>query len=243
MRLAARVFGMLGDLLWPRGCGACGDMLCAEEEVLCAPCAASLGPIGAACRRCAAPLTAPGACGDCARLGPLFRRVSAAYRYEGALVTALHRLKWEGRDDLARPLAHLLVAEFRRCAERCDVIVPVPLHPARLLARGYNQAALLARAVRALAAVGRRSPPVATQVLFRQRAAPTPDRRGPAERFRHAHGAFRVPGRSRARLWGRRVLLVDDVVTTGATAQDATRALLLGGAAQVEVLTLCRAAS
>ncbi len=235
----------LADLLWPRCCASCDEVLAGQDEEaspFCPVCAVSLTAIDrddpSFCARCAAPLQ-HGRCGDCARSRPVFDRLTASHLYGGALVPALQRLKWQGRDDLAGPLSRLLCSALRAVAGRVDLLVPVPLHDGRLRERGYNQAGLLCRG--ACRAAGLRLP-IADGVLRRHRPAPPSLREGPLQRLLRVAGAFHVPKGAQRRLRGRAVLLVDDVATTLATAQAAAAALLAGGAASVEVLTLCRAA-
>jgi len=120
--------------------------------------------------------------------------------------------------------------------------VPVPLHPRRLRARGFSQAqALAAAARRAAPSPAGALPPVDATVLARVRATDEQAGLSRAARARNVHGAFAVSSRAAGRVAGRRVLLVDDVVTTGATAAACARALLGAGAARVEVLALARA--
>jgi len=145
---------------------------------------------------------------------------------------AIRRFKWHGLPELARPLGRLLVAHLAQGLP--DRVVPVPLHPRRLRAREFNQAALLA-----LFARGARGPPVDVQLLERIRdTLPQSQLPGPA-RQANVRGAFRVSQRGDAR--GLRILLVDDVLTTGATAEACARALLEAGAREVAILTLARA--
>jgi ComF family protein len=123
----------------------------------------------------------------------------------------------------------------RLVAERTlDAIVPVPLHPLRLCRRGFNQALSLARAARTGP-----SPPLLAGALRRRRHTPSQaELLGPRERIANVRGAFVVPRRSERAVAGRRILLVDDVLTTGATAEACARALLDAGAERIDVLTL-----
>src|SRR5581483_5379618 len=133
--------------------------------------------------------------------------------------------------ELATPLGRLLRGS---CAPAGDVVVPVPLHPRRLRAREFNQAALLAYAARASS----RAPPVDVQALDRVRDTPPQTELGVIDRRANVRGAFRA---HEDRVRGKSITLVDDVMTTGATAEACTRALLDAGAREVAVLTLARA--
>lgn len=227
------------ELLFPRACCACDGP--SDGAPFCAGCAAALTPLdpARACPRCAGPLDEALRCADCRRLGPLFSCAHAAFEYGapgGPLAAALLRLKWQERDDLAGPLGALLGPLLAARAAEVDLLVPVPLHRARLRERGYNQAGLLAAAARRAAGV---SLPMRHGLLERRGdAAPARDL-GWRQRQQRAAAAFTASGRLR----GERVLLLDDVMTTGATAQGCAAALLAAGAGSVEVLTLCRAAS
>src|SRR2546429_2047183 len=160
---------------------------------------------------------------------PSYPRPPAGSLPGGARAEAIHRLKYEGREELARPLGTL----FAGCEPpRADVVAPIPLHATRLRERGYDQAALLAREA------GRRFGLPVRSLLVRVR--PTRQQVGldRARREENVRAAFR----SLRAAAGLRVCLVDDVLTTGATAAEAGRALLRAGAIRIEVRTLARAA-
>lgn len=144
----------------------------------------------------------------------------------------VHRLKYEDRHDLARPMARMMAAAGRDLIAEADCIVPVPLHRWRLWRRRFNQAALLARPIAEGAGL-----PFLPQPLARRRATQTQVGLSRAARAENLAGAFHVPPGEAHRIAGRRVLLVDDVRTTGATGNAAARALLRGGAASVDLLT------
>jgi ComF family protein len=175
------------------------------------------------------PALRPRRCARCRKHPPPYARAQAAFLHGGALSEAIHRLKYEGREELARPLGAL----FAACEPpRADVVAPIPLHAARLRERGYDQAALLAREA------GRRFGLPVRPLLVRVR--PTPQQVGldRIRRDQNVRAAFRaLPGAT-----GVRVCLIDDVLTTGATAAEAARALAAAGAIRVEVRTLARAA-
>jgi ComF family protein len=219
-------------LLFPDRCAAC-DSLC--EGPFCAACADTLIAVPAGCPLCGEPgdealllALRPRRCARCRASPPSFARAEAPYLLGGALADAVHRFKYEGREELARGLATL----FAGCEPpRADVVAPIPLHPRRLRRRGYDQAALLARQVS-------RQWGLPTRALLRRTRA-TPQQVGSDRRRReeNVRGAFRaLPAAA-----GRRICLIDDVLTTGATAAEAAGTLLGAGAIRVEVRALARA--
>jgi ComF family protein len=160
--------------------------------------------------------------------------VLARTEYTLPVAPAVRRFKYGGRSDFARPLARLLAPALRGLdVEPVDLVVPVPLHPKRLAERGYNQAALLANFV--ADDLRARYVPLA---LVRQRHTPHQASLPRAQRLANVQGAIRV--RKPSALTGRSVVLVDDVVTTGATAIGCLRALLEAGAEPRAVLTIAR---
>jgi ComF family protein len=165
------------------------------------------------------------------------RRPIAAFVYGGAVARAIARFKYEQRPDLARPLGDLLwrAVEPRATALAGAVVVPVPLHRARLAERGFNQSALLARSV--ARRLGARFLPLA---LARTRDTPKQATLDRQARIANTAGAFRA--RHAACVRGRPVLLVDDVCTTGATLEACSHALLEAEASSVEFAVVARAA-
>ena len=217
----------------PDACVACDEVLPDGVAFLCARCAdLTLDVPSAHCVRCGEPgRFRSSRCSRCSSEPPPFLHAWAPFEHEGALARAIHRFKYEDRSDLSRPLALELAARARRhLGDLPGTLVPVPLHEARFRQRRYDQAALIAQELGRC--WGRR---VAFDWLERSR--PTSRQVGLNEARREANvaGAFRAP-----RLEGA-VILVDDVLTTGATAREATRALLQAGASEVRVLTLARA--
>ncbi len=222
----------LSSLVWPDRCAACDEL---GAGPFCDPCSTSLEPCPSGCPLCGAPgdsaalpALRPRRCLHCRLDPPPFASASAPWLHGGSLAEAIHHLKYQGRSDLAGPLGVLFAGAD---PPRSHVVAPIPLHPDRLRSRGFDQAHLLARE-----AARRFGLPLASLL---DRVRPTQqqihlDRPG---RRRNVSGAF-VARRFAA---GLRVCLIDDVLTTGATAAAAASALLSAGAARVEVRTLARA--
>lgn len=204
------LLGLLGELVSPTRCAAC-DLRVPRRATFCPSCAVTVEPAEAWSRK-----------GGCL----------AAFEYGGAMATAIARLKYEDRPDLASRFAPSLLATARPLRGAVDLVVPVPLHPRRLASRGYNQSALLATPVARDLAV-RLSP----RGLVRLRDTPRQTALDRATRLANVHRAFRARDPS---VSGSRVLLVDDVRTTGATLEDCAAALHEAGARQVLALVLAR---
>jgi ComF family protein len=232
-------FGSIVDLLFPPRCPACETRVARPD--FCPPCRARIPPIAAPfCPLCGVPFAGPGPghlCARCVSRRPRFSLARACAAYEpqtpNPLIEVLQRLKYRRDVSVAKILAAYMTERLPLAIDH-DLIVPVPLHRQRLRWRGFNQSVVLARAVGR--AVRR---PVDPLVLARVRATPPQVGLGLPERRRNVRRAFAV--RRPEALRGRRVLLVDDVMTTGATADDCARSLRHSGARQVDVLVLARA--
>jgi ComF family protein len=184
------------------------------------------------------------ACADCLESPMVFEAARAAGIYAQPLKTLVHQFKYQGRAELARPFGKLLWDAFLRFydPQGFDLIIPVPLHWFRRFRRGFNQADLLVREWWRYAAdagiLWNRSM-VAPHLLSRRRRTPAQTGLGKRQRAANLKNAFIVPRADHVR--GKRVLLVDDVMTTGTTAAECTKALMSAGAGVVKVLTLARA--
>ncbi len=236
MRPAALLTAAL-DLVLPPRCMGCGEIV-PDDGGFCAACWSSLAFITPPlCATCGDPFelpAAPGAlCGACLAEPPRFG-ARAVVAYDGAARDVVLGLKHADRDHLARAMARQLA---RAGGEWLDgaLIVPVPLHRWRLWRRGYNQAALMARA---LAKVSNAE--LLVDGLERHRATPSSQGMNRKDRAANVRGAFRVTERRRAAIKGRAVVLVDDVLTTGATANACARVLLRAGAHSVNLLAWAR---
>lgn len=227
-------------VLLPAACLGCGRLLPAAGNALglCAPCRAALAPAPAdACAVCARPLAAYALpedyrCGACRRRPPGFDRLLALWSYRPPLDAVVQALKFGRLDYLGRHLAVALAEGLGDRLDGFDRVVPVPLHWRRHLARGYNQAERIARPLAALLGIPYLG------ALSRRRATPPQSLLGREQRLANLRRAFRVPRPGRVRAL--RLLLVDDVATTGATLDAAAAALKKAGAAAVTAVVAGR---
>jgi len=224
-------------LLLPRICLLCGDG--AEEPYnLCTGCIRALPRIDSSCRRCALPLPAADSevCARCISAAPPFRRATAAFRYVDPLDTLIQRLKYQRDLSVASTLGRLLAQRIAGEAEADgpECIVPVPLHIRRLRMRGFNQSLEIARILAAGTGI-----PVKHLWVGRARDTPVQSRaQSVRARQLNVRDAF-AASRHLARF--RRVAIVDDVVTTGATAAELARCILARGVESVDLWCVARA--
>lgn len=218
------------DLFFPPHCVGCrrvGAWLCAE----CLDQAPRVEP--PFCIRCGGVVAANGLCARC-RTSPLrIECIRSVVYFEGVFREAMHQFKYRGRTGLAEPLGDLMAAYWMQHSVPIDVVAPVPLHATRLRERGYNQAALLAREMARRVGLA-----VDDQTLTRQRATASQVDLSARQRQQNVRAAFCCSGNGLA---DKRVLLIDDVCTTGATLEACAVALYEGGAHSVQALTLARA--
>ena len=236
-RLAAAVL----DLLLPPSCILCSARVDAPG-LLCGACFGEFTAIGEPCCDCcgvpfelAWHAAEGGLCQRCIDAPPPFEHARAALTYDNVSRRLVLPFKHGDRIEFAAVLARLMAAAGVKLLREADVLVPVPLHRRRLFVRRYNQAALLARALGRVA--GR---PAVVDALERSHATQSLDGKSAAERRDEVAGAFAVRPRRAGLLDGRRVLLIDDVMTSGATAAACAEALLAAGASAVDVLVAVR---
>jgi ComF family protein len=225
-------------LVFPSPCPGCGQAVDRPTRgPLCRPCWTSLPRHRGTLCRCGFPLP-PGLAGPCGRcrrgLGP-FARGASLGPYEGTLRLLVHELKFRARRRVAQRLAEALLGadDVRAALAGAQVLVPVPLHPRRRRERGFNQSALLASAL--ARPLGLR---VVEDALARREDTLPQTGLSAAERRANVARAFVV--RRRPAVAGRIVVLVDDVLTTGATARACARSLVSAGAAEVRLVTVAR---
>ncbi len=231
--------GAFLDALFPPRCAGCATW---SRAVFCESCAPQLNPIAAPfCDRCGEafdPLAccAP-ICARCRAKTPHFRAARAAFQFDGPLREAIHRLKYRQKSALAPRLAPFLARAFQQDAFLSefnpDFLVPVPLHRARLKKRGFNQSSLLAHQLSPLIGVP------TLELLRRTRNTPPQVTLKGKERADNVKGAF-VASQNAGEWQGARVLLIDDVYTTGATLGEAAKTLRRAGAGDICALTLAR---
>ena len=218
----------LADLFYPQWCLSCDGR---ASDVLCRACFDALPRIwGPTCGRCGLPTAfETPVCGECKNVDFGFEGVRAPLRYEGVGKEIVHALKYRGYTRVVEKLAVPLLSGTLRGTAPFDAVVPVPIHRKRLRKRGFNQAALLAHGLAHGINAG------VSDTLQVVRSTRDQVELSAAERRANVAGAFAPKARARGRL-----LLVDDVLTTGATLSACAGALLRAGAAEVHAVTLCR---
>lgn len=252
----------VSDAVYPHRCSVCGDLTteahrmvpsdCPEKALkvcLCGRCTAAINNVEPpVCTVCGRMFTTEDAedhvCGDCINAPKRFHSARAVGLYSDILRTMIHQLKYNGKTALSRPLGDLLLTGFLKWFDpaNVDIVVPVPLHSQKFRQRGFNQAYMLMRGW------GRRSRAayhpwlnemtIARDVLVRHRKTRSQTTLTVAERRANVRDAFAL--KDPAQVKDKRVLLVDDVYTTGATVNECAKTLKAGGAKRVYVLTLAR---
>jgi ComF family protein len=229
-----RLSGWLEALLFPPRCRLCGAAS-AADPALCQACLDDLPWLEGGCQRCARPLPAGGEnrwCGTCLQRAPAFDAATALLHYQSPADYLIQRLKFSGELAVARMLSRLLAEKIAaRASALPNLLIPVPLHRARLHERGFNQATELARHL------GRRlAVPVDHRLCRRNRHTPPQSLTPLRQRRRNLRGAFNLSGE----LPAAHVAIVDDVMTTGHTADELAGVLRRAGAGYVEVWVIAR---
>ncbi len=228
------------DAVLPRRCPVCSHVVHIHDG-FCAKCWTTLAFIGQpCCDSCGEPFELPALadqqCGVCMAMPPPWQLARSVWRYDDASRPVITALKYADRTELARLAAPSLIRAGQvMLKDEKAILVPVPLHRWRFFKRTYNQAALLVTAITAQS--GHKT---VLDGLLRTRRTPPQQGLTRLERQRNVAKAFKINPRHQAVLCGKTIILVDDVLTTGATLGACTTALLNGGAARVHVLTLAR---
>jgi ComF family protein len=263
-RLLKRIVQALAAAAYPGRCVRCGRLLRSVPQgskegqaltfaalmarYVCRTCLTTYTPVTPPlCNRCGTLFRsregASHLCGACMRKPRAYTIARAVGIYDRVLMDVVHHFKYRGKIHLARPLGRRLFAEFTRHwgQQAVDLVVPVPLHRARFRRRGFNQAYLLVREWRHLAEAANPQPldfRIDPHILVRHRRTAPQSGLGPKQRRANLRKALTVAAPKRVQ--GRHVLIVDDVYTTGATADECARTLLGNGAKRVDILTLAR---
>lgn len=238
LRTAGR---FLADLAWPPVCPLAGDPVDRVGHVSPSVWSRLTFLDAPWCDLCGWPFPYPGGsggsaaaiCANCAANPPRYDRARAPLAYDAAASPLVVGFKHGDRREMIAPFARWMARAGEDCLDGADALVPVPLHWRRLISRRYNQSALLGRALGELTGV-----PLWTDTLLRRRATPSQAGRTARMRRRNMAAAFHVPQPDQVR--DRHLVLIDDVITTGATVSACARQLKRAGAASVRVVALCR---
>ncbi|HNX82047.1 MAG TPA: ComF family protein [Candidatus Omnitrophota bacterium] len=234
-------FRGLTDIVYPKECVSCKNKITnyAVDDLVCFDCWTSIKEnTPPFCIRCGRHLDkknlTKNVCPDCIRREYHFDRAFSPCTFEGPVKELIHEFKYNGKDYLAKPLSRLLInfiGEYRVPVEFMDLIVPIPLHEARLRERQFNQATELSQYIAEAF-----NKCLADDILLRNRSTKTQADLKTADRLVNVQGSFSV--QENTVIGGKNILLIDDVLTTGATASEASCALKKAGANIVFVLTL-----
>jgi ComF family protein len=230
----------LADLLLPPSCFSCGGEISGHHE-MCGQCWQVLNFVTKPyCEVCGFPFehetaSTSSLCAGCLRRTPNFDVARAALCYDGASRRLVLGLKYGDRTEGTRTFAHWLARSAGAAINGADAVIPVPLHPFRLFRRRYNQAGIMARAL-----ARELNCRFDTRSLYRKKPTPSQGGLTRRQRFKNVRSAFDVRKTRREAISGFHVVLVDDVMTTGATVETCARVLKRAGAARVSVLTLTR---
>lgn len=237
LRSARRLAAAADSVLLPRCCVFCGSACLPGEPDFCRGCSADLPWIGAQCAGCAVPLDKPAApgvrCGACQQNPTGFTAAVAPLHYRFPVDAAIQALKFGRRLEYAPALAAMLVPALERLPDDVDALLPVPLHWQRQARRGFNQAAELCRPLQ------RHTGWTLLRQVHRVRRTGYQSALGAAARRRNLRAAFAAT----AAVTARHVLIVDDVMTTGATCRELAAVLRHAGVGKVSVLTVARASA
>lgn len=219
--------------LYPPRCAACDTKLHNGLAGLCAGCLETCERIDTACPSCARPMPGNTAsvCIPCTTSPSPLTSCAACFEFGGQLAVALRRLKFSGRNDIAKTLRSVLQERFQQASKTCDVALAIPLHRSRLRQRGFNQAQRLLAPLAAHQGL-----PEARSLLRRTRATPAQSRLSRPRRIANLRDAFDAGTSAK----GKRILLLDDIRTTGATLEAAAEALRRAGAREIHGFVVAR---
>lgn len=224
------------NLLFPRRCPVCGDIVEPSGDLICPSCVFKLSPVRQpTCRKCGKELFSERAeyCFDCSRHERSFESGAALFNYNETAKKSMAAIKYRNKREFLDFYAEMMTYRFRHTIQnwKPDVLIPVPVHPSRRRKRGFNQAEELARRLSKLLRI-----PVESRLLVRTRKTAPQRELNPQQRLANLKQAFSVnPGRPIPQ----RVVLVDDIYTTGSTMEACSRALKAAGVQEIHFLTIC----
>lgn len=229
------------DLIFPPACHICKCQLKHSDPLhLCENCKDSLTPVSSPlCTVCGIPFTGTGTdhpCGHCISSPPQWAAARSAYLYQGNCREMIHQFKYGGKAQLRRPLAQLMAEQLSSFVSDAavDLMIPVPLHKKRLQSRGFNQAVLLGESLSRIWQI-----PLSRQGLIRTRVTKPQVELSHDERINNIKGAFKL--HPSVDIAGKRILLLDDVYTTGSTLNECARELIKAGSGPVFAVTVAQA--
>ncbi len=237
--ILGKLWGSVEDVLFPRRCPVCGGIVSPRGALICPGCVKKLEPVhGPVCKKCGKEISSDQTeyCRDCVRHMRSFEEGRALLNYNEAARISLAAVKYKNKREYLDFYASAMAYRYRALVTRWrpERLVPVPVHPSRFRSRGYNQAEELARRL------GRAwDIPVDAGLLIRTRRTAPQKELGPRERLENLRQAFAAAPSAAGAGMPKAVLLVDDIYTTGSTAEACTRALLAAGTQKVYYLAIC----
>lgn len=227
------------DSLFPRRCPVCGGIASPRGALICSGCVPKLSPVrGAVCKKCGKELLSDQAeyCFDCMRHRRSYEEGRALLNYNEAARQSITAVKYKNKREYLDFYAEAIAVRYQRAIFRWhpDALVPIPIHPSRYRSRGYNQAEELSRRLSRLWPV-----PTDAGLLIRTKKTAPQKQLGAAERLKNLQQAFTVPPSALRGAIPRRVVLIDDIYTTGSTVEACTRALKAAGVDKVYYLAVC----
>ncbi len=239
--MTLNLFEYLVNLLYPPACAACSKSITSQDSArhLCAECSSDITPISSPlCPLCGIPFTSRAGndhvCGSCIKRRPVFDSARALFQYEGTIRKLIHRIKFNADSNALRVLSQM-AGDLLQCSDftAYSSVVPIPLHISRLRERGYNQAVVLVRRIFP-------SEMVKTDLLERVKATRPQMELSSESRKKNVQGAFRLRAGRTDAVKGNAILLFDDIITTGSTAESAAAVLKRAGASRVDVMAIAR---
>lgn len=227
----------LTDWLFPRRCPVCGEIVAENGSLICMKCVPMLSPVRQpVCKKCGKELISDREeyCMDCRRHIHSFTMGRALFQYNAAAARSMAAIKYKNRREYLDFYAQAMAYRYREQVERWkpEVLIPIPVHPARYRSRGFNQADELARRLTELWGI-----PTETGLLLRKKRTVAQKKLTPEERLKNLQKAFAAADRQDQ--MPRTVLLIDDIYTTGSTMEACSRVLLASGVEKVYFLTVC----